>query len=64
MLLTHSFNTRYLLKDFSFFFFWDITQKYHENFVYVLVVMQYFPWLLLITKESYLQIIRTWVGTI
>ena len=56
MLLTHSFNTRYLLKD--------ITQKYHENFVYVLVVMQYFPWLLLITKESYLQIIRTWVGTI
>ena len=39
MLLTHSFNTCYLLKDFSFFFFWDITQKYHENFVYVLVAM-------------------------
>ena len=31
MILTHSSNTCYLLRN-LYFFFWDITQKYHEKF--------------------------------
>ena len=39
MLLTHSCNTCCLLRNLYFLFFCDITQHYHEKFVYILVVV-------------------------
>ena len=39
MLLTHSCNTFYLLRNLYFFFFWDITQQHHEKSVYILVAV-------------------------
>ena len=39
MLLTHSCNTCYLLRNLCFFFFWDIMQQYHKKIVYILVAL-------------------------
>ena len=39
MLLIHSFNTCYLLRNLCFFFFWDIMQQYHKKVVYILVTL-------------------------
>ena len=33
------YNTCYLLRNLYFFFFWDITQQYHEKSLYILAVV-------------------------
>ena len=58
-----------VFKEFIFFFIWDITQKYHDKFVYIFVAVTvvinvistigFFSWSFLIKKESYLLMVRT-----